>query len=465
MWDVTTNNLPKTTKLVEMFIDWYVLHPTMKVPAKPRNVRDILEKDSERVFRLLDDKTVYDFIIKCNHDYIHWDKLRYREMPNKTNPEYIWALIKIFRSQQCKSVKFHDWTFKYLLLNDAQRKLHLMDKGTTGRLETGLESINTAGRSRYIISSLMEEAIASSQLEGAATTRKIAKEILRLKRKPENYSEQMIVNGYETMQKMTKMKDATLTPETILKLHKNITKDTLEDKNDEGRFRDNNEIVVGAPLEYGKIYYTPPDYKKINGLMEEFCEFASNDYGEFIHPVIKGIFLHFLIGYIHPFNDGNGRTARTIFYWYMLSRGYWLFEYMSISRIILRSKTKYGLAYLYTETDKNDLTYFINYNLNAIEEALYDMEDYINKKQKEYSEALNLIQGIKDINLRQAEILKGFMRNPEKRFVINEILTTYNVAYDTARNDLLHLTELGYLEKIKIKNKFIFELSKHDINR
>ncbi|RLG29242.1 transposase [Methanosarcinales archaeon] len=407
---------------------------------------------------------VYDFVIKCNQDYIHWDKLRYKEIPNKTNPKYIWVLIKIFRSQQFKPIKFNDWVFKYLLLNDAQRKLHLMDKGTAGHLETGLESVNTGGRGRYIISSLMEEAIASSQLEGAATTRKIAKEILRLKRKPINYSERMIVNGYETMQKMTKMKDRTLTPEIILKLHKNITKDTLEDKNDEGRFRDNNEIFVGDSLEYGKIYHTPPDYKKINGLMEDFCEFASNDEGEFIHPVVKGIILHFLIGYIHPFSDGNGRTARTIFYWYVLSRGYWLFEYMSVSRIILRSKTKYGLAYLYTETDENDLTYFINYNLDSIDEALHDMEAYISKKQKEYSEALDLIQGINDINSRQAEILKNFMRRHEKNFVINEIMTTYNVAYDTARNDLLHLTELGYLEKTKIKNKFVFKLSKHDIS-
>ncbi len=57
------------------------------------------------------------------------------------------------------------------------------------------------------------------------------------------------------------------------------------------------------------------------------------------------------------------------------------------------------------------------------------------------------------------------MRHPEKNFVINEIMATYNVAYDTARNDLLHLTELGYLEKTKIKNKFVFKLSEHDINR
>jgi len=110
----------------------------MKVPEKPKNLRDILEKNSWQVFKLLNDETVYDFVIKCNQDYIHWDKLRYKEIPNKINPEYIWALIKIFRSQQFKQIKFNDWIFKYLLLNDAQKKLHFMDKRTAGQLETAL---------------------------------------------------------------------------------------------------------------------------------------------------------------------------------------------------------------------------------------------------------------------------------------------------------------------------------------
>lgn len=432
----------------------------MKVPEKPKNMTDIFKGKKFRIFRLLDDKTISDFIVKCNQDYIHWDKLRYKQIPKEKNPEHIWALMKMFRSLQYKPLKFNDWVFKYILLDDVLKKLHLMDKSAAGHLETGLESVNTEGKNRYIVSALMEEAIASSQLEGAATTRKIAKEILKLKKKPRDYSEQMIVNGYDTIQKVTKMKNEALTPEMILELQRNITKNTLRDKNDEGRFRNNNETIVGNPLKHDRIYHIPPDYTKINKLIEEFCEFANNDDGEFVHPVIKGIILHFLIGYIHPFNDGNGRTARTIFYWYVLSRGYWLFEYMSVSRIILRSKTKYGLAYLYTETDENDLTYFINYNLNAIEEALHDMEAYIDMKQKEYLEALSLIRNIKDINLRQTELLKEFVKNPDKNFVIKEIVTTYNVAYDTARNDLLHLTDLGYLEKVKIKNKFIFRLSK-----
>lgn len=435
----------------------------MKIPKTPPKVNQILDKSHAKVFSLLEDKQIRELITKYNQEYVHWEQLRYKKIPNDENPEFIWALLKVFRNQQYKIFKFNGWHFPFVLLDDSLRKLHLLDKGAAGHLETGLESLNTEGRDRYIISSLMEEAIASSQLEGAATTRKIAKEMLRLRKKPRDYSEKMILNGYRTMQKVVRMKNKTITPEMILELHKEITQDTLKDKREEGVFRDNNEIVVGDPLIAENIYHKPPEYQKIPELIDEFCKFASDDNHDFIHPIIKGIILHFLIGYIHPFSDGNGRTARTIFYWYVLTRGYWLFEFMAVSRIILRSKTNYGLAYLYTETDDKDLTYFIKFNLSAIEEAFEEMERYISKKQKEQAEAMRLIQGTKDINLRQAEILKEFIKNPDKNFVISEVMTIYGVAYDTSRNDLFHLENLGYIQKIKIKKKYVFNLAKKNV--
>ena len=288
--------------------------------------------------------------------------------------------------------------------------------------------------------------------------------MLLQKKKPKNFSEQMIVNGYHTIQKIVKLKEKKITSEMILELHRNITQDTLKDKAYEGQWRTNNEVVVADPVEADKIYHQPPNYQDVPRLMEEFCEFASNDEQEFINPIIKGIILHFLIGYIHPFEDGNGRTARAIFYWYVLTRGYWLFEFMAISRIILRAKVKYGLAYLYTETDENDLTYFIDYNLDCIEESLHEMEKYIQQKQQEQTEAMRLIKSIKNVNLRQAEILKQLIKDPERSVVVNEIISAYGVAYDTARSDLLYLTKLGYLEMIKVQKRYVFKLSQKKIS-
>ena len=201
--------------------------------------------------------------------------------------------------------------------------------------------------------------------------------MLRKGIRPRNRSEQMIVNNYEAMRSILEMKDEPLTPELILKIHRIVTKGTLDDAL-AGRFRKTDDLVVADPVT-GTVYHRPPDHSEVPGMIEELCRFANADEGaeRFIHPIIKGIILHFLIGYIHPFEDGNGRTARSIFYWYVISRGYWLFEYMPISRIILRSKRDYALAYLRTEYDEMDLTYFILYNIRCIEEAREDLIAYI----------------------------------------------------------------------------------------
>ena len=87
------------------------------------------------------------------------------------------------------------------------------------------------------------------------------------------------------------------------------------------------------------------------------------------HHHIRAIILHFWLAYGHPFVDGNGRTARALFYWAMLHEGYWLFEFISISNILRKAPAQYGLSFLYSETDDNDLTYFIVAQTKVIRRA------------------------------------------------------------------------------------------------
>ncbi|MDO9034976.1 MAG: Fic family protein, partial [Methanoregula sp.] len=296
--------------------------------------------------------------------------------------------------------------------------------------------------------------------EGAATTRSIAKEMLRKGRKPRNNSEQMVLNNYEAMNFILEHKDDPLTPALILEIHRLVTKGTL-DKNSVGQFRTSNDIVVANPVTR-VIYHRPPDFLEIEKFIEALCTFANQgghdeDHGEdYIHPVIKGIILHFLIGYVHPFNDGNGRTARSIFYWYVLSRGYWMFEYMPISRIILRSKKKYSLAYLYSQYDEMDLTYFLLYNLSCINDAKKDLMQYLEKKNTEQIATKSIIRKIPDISPREGDILRTMMEQSNEDFTIREIMQQYNTVYETARTDLLHLADLGYIVREKRGREFVF---------
>lgn len=408
------------------------------------------QEDLKSAWECAKDPEVLNAAFRYNRKYLHWEELRRRELPADTL--YIWILMKAFRSKDEKFLKFNEILLKYNLLDDFSEKLHFLDKSAAGSISSGLESMNLE-KDRFIINSLMEEAIASSQIEGAAVTRRIAKEMLQKRRKPRNKDERMVLNNYLTMKDILRIKNRDLTKELILKIHRMITEKTLENPADEECFRDNNEIRIYDHR--GNVLHTPPDYKKIDQYIDKFCEFANGKDEEFIHPAIKGIILHFLMGYIHPFNDGNGRCARSIFYWFMLKNDYWLFEYMAVSRVINNSGGKYKLAYQYTESDDGDLTHFLKYNLGAITAAVEEIIKYIDKKQKENTETINILKE-EDFSLRQIEILKSVMKKPQKPVTIKEITEVWNVAYATARKDLLTLEKKGYLTGKKSGKTYYF---------
>ncbi|MFA5332446.1 MAG: Fic family protein [Methanoregula sp.] len=407
----------------------------------------------------LDDRFKED-VTEYNRRYLHWDELKYR-IPSPERRKQIWAVMKLYREMRQEKIAYPPVRLTYTLIPEIVKNLHAIDSYLTGNIRIHNKTIRL--EPSYIINSFMEEAIASSILEGAATTRKVAKEMLRKGRKPRNVSERMVANNYGTMNYILEHKDDPLTPALLLEIHRLVTNGTIG--NDVvGRFRTNNNIVVANPATR-VIYHTPPDFHEILPMIDALCTFAnvtgtadtSDD--DYIHPVIKGIILHFLIGYIHPFEDGNGRTARSIFYWYVVSRGYWLFEYMPISRIILRSKKKYSLAYLHSEYDDRDLTYFLLYHLSCIDEARKDLLKYLEEKQSEQIATKAIVRKIPDISQREGDILRTMMEQREQYFTIREIMQQYSTVYETARTDLLHLTELGYLIKEKRGREFVFILN------
>ena len=411
---------------------------------------------------LLQDPGFLEEVAEYHRRYLSWDELKYR-IPDPERRNATWAVLKLLRQVQYEHVPFRRLPLDYSFIPGIARSLHAVDTYLSGTVRIHDRTI--APEETYIINSLMEEAIASSILEGAATTRKAAMEMLQKGKKPKNDAELMVLNNYEAMRFIREKKDVSLSPGLILDVHRIVTKGTIDDAY-VGRFRTTNDIVVADPRT-GRVYHTPPDVSEIEGFARDICAFANTadeasttGSGTFIHPVVKAILLHYLIGYLHPFNDGNGRTARSIFYWYVLSRGYWLFEFLPISRVILRSKKKYAWAYLDSEYDGSDVTYFIRYNLSCTDEALTDFLDYLEKQQAAESVTNTLLREIKEINPRQAHILRDMMENPDEYFSIRQVMQMYNTVYQTARTDLLHLAELGYINQEKRGREYLFIFNK-----
>lgn len=392
-----------------------------------------------------------DLIGHINTQYLYWDKVKYEKRPGDISAEELWSLVKLRRSSGARNIKIGNYTFAYNLTDFIQEGLHQFDMNMGGNLASG-SIIPEEDKDRYLVSSIMEEAIASSQIEGAVTTRQQAKEMLQKNVRPKTKSEQMIVNNYETIKKIVEIKQEPLTHERLLEIHRLMTRDTLDNSGDEGRYRSNNEIKV-VDAENNEVVHVPPAYTELPELMDDlFRFFNEKDPERFIHPIIKGCIIHFLIGYIHPFVDGNGRTARALFYWYLLRNGYWLTEYLSVSRLIVRSKTRYARAFQYTETDDNDLTYFLQYKIKVMELAYKELKAYIERKIREKKRLLNF-QRIQGVNERQALIIKWLYEEPDLLFSVKEIETRFGISNQTARTDLQGLAVMGYLQEVDLNKK------------
>lgn len=393
------------------------------------------------------DSNIMPIVDKVNADYEYWDKAKYKKLPEGYTPQMLWTNVKASRLRNMILV-WEKYGINLCVTSQMQRLCHEFDMkfGSFWEVEGDTQ---TAEKKYYLSSSLMEEAIYSSKMEGASTTRIVAKDMLRKKKSPQNKSQQMIVNNYNTIQYIVEHKDEPLTEETLLHIHRLMTEKTMDNPEDTGRFRTNDKVVVADMVE-GDIIYTPPSFQEIPEFVESLCNFFNNDNPRtFIHPIIRGIIVHFMLAFMHPFVDGNGRTARALFYWYMLKEGYKLTEYMSISRVIAKSKANYEKAFRYVENDGNDMGYFVAYNLRALEISFQQLRDYIQRKQREKRAASSFMMA-GNINQRQALILQRLKEEPDTIFTVKDVQEQFSVSSMTARKDLSDLVKQGYMTEIAL---------------
>ena len=398
---------------------------------------------------------VGDMIDKINETFEYWDSIKYKKCPTGCTPQQLWTFVKAARIRNSLTI-WDKYGVRLSLTNSMQKMCHQFDMYWGGSWGNN-SIIDTNNKEQYLISSLMEEAIYSSQMEGAATTRKVAKEMLRKKMTPRDKSQQMIHNNYQTIQYIVEHKDEPLSEELLLQIHRLMTDNTMQNPEDAGRFRSNNDVVVENGNTHETVH-TPPSYKDIPQFIKDLCVFFNDENPrQFIHPIIRGIVIHFMISFVHPFVDGNGRTARAMFFWYMLRQGYWLTEYLSISRVIARSKKAYEKAFLYTEADGMDIGYFVAYNLKVLEQSFQQLQNYIKRKQEE-KKAASLFLRMGNFNERQAQIIKLFADDPNTLVTIKDLEVRFGVSPTTAKTDIIGLLEKDIVSEIslnKVKRAYV----------
>ncbi len=392
--------------------------------------------------------------------YYHWDKIRHLAPPEGLSTPEWWLALKFRRGTQYRGLPLRDTggkPFVYAFADPIPERLHEIDLSLGGSIGMPEQVTNRETKDRYLVSSLIEEAITSSQLEGAATTREQAREMILANRKPRDTAERMILNNYLTMRHLADMKTRELTPELVLDLHTRVTSDTLADATDAGQIRSSDRAVRVHDSAENAVLHEPPPADELDKRMDSMCAFANgeSEHG-YVHPVLRSIILHFWLAYDHPFVDGNGRTARALFYWSMLRYEYWLCEYISISEILLKAPSKYARSFRYTETDENDLTYFILYQLDVIRRAIAQLRRYVKRKTSELQRLEAELKATTLLNHRQRALIGHALRHPRHIYSVESHLRSHNVVHQTARNDLLDLAERKLLTARKVGRKWRF---------
>ncbi len=437
----------------------------MKLPVPPPDfsnlVREVLSRTSES--SQLDELMNLSLGAAPDGKYRHWDTFRHTPDVSGFTPEERWLAVKFARKAMYRPLPLrdvHGQPFQYALANPVLEMLHQIDRNAGGNIRGSEQVTNPATRDTYLFRSVLEEAITSSQLEGASTTRKVAKAMIQEGRAPISRGERMILNNYQGMLFIRDNVHQSLTPEIVIELQRRLTDGTLDDPDAAGRFRREDEHIV-VEDEAGTRLHTPPDANELVDRMQAMCDFANGlQPGEFIPPAFRAILLHFWLAYDHPFVDGNGRTARALFYWSMAREGYWLCEYVSISRILRKARAQYARSYLYTETDDNDVTYFVLYQMRVLLRAIADLHDFLARKAAEIHEAEEIVRRASavnsELNPRQLALINHALKTATARYTVESHRISHGVSYETARSDLLKLARLRLLDQRKAGKTLVF---------
>ena len=259
----------------------------------------------------------------------------------------------------------------------------------------------------------------------------------------------MIVNNFKIISTIQDdFKDRELDLDLLCEIHAMITDGTVPSSEQFRLRKDEDNIVVQGQIgseEY--IAHVPPKEKFLNENIKSLIEFANNDdEANFTHPIIKAIMLHFWIGYLHPFTDGNGRLARALFYWYLLRKGYWTFMYLPISTIIKRNPNQYAMAYIYSEQDDFDVTYFCDFHIKKILQGIVEFEEYLDEKIDENKLVEKSVSIKYILNDRQKQLIYYLVSDDSPAVSVNTHTTLHGVTRQTAAKDFKELQNYGLIE-------------------
>lgn len=380
--------------------------------------------------------------------YLPLEDIKYRLGPlgfsSKDWPQ-IKARIQLFRKMgsipffvNCIDKRF--WYFPADVIYQKTQKIETLGH----RLHYQIESSGSF-KKEFLMNSTIEESVVSSIYEGANSTRAQAKAFIERREPAKNKDEQMLLNNYTAMLWIQDNHGLPISNELILKVHEIVTKDTLEEKNTSfcGRFRDN--VVYVGPHE--GILQT-----KIDETLKEVINLVTS-HPRALHGIIRGILLHYFIAYIHPFFDGNGRTARTLFYLQTAKSDLKFVELLSVSADLKKRGKKYEQSFEEVKQHDLDMTFFIDFCLDSLLKALERVEEKVN-----YLIDIARLRDAKGLSSHQVSLLQKMALHKYRAVDIESYAQSISRSREVARQELKFLAQEKLLREERKGKKFVYQI-------
>lgn len=396
--------------------------------------------------------------------YLHWEDFRHRALPEGWTHEQLWALILMNRrGKPLEALRDKAGSpFRLNRSDPLSAALHRIDTKEVlwKALRPGGGAPEASSDVSYRLMAAIEEAHASSAIEGAVTTRRQSRELLRSGRDPSNVSERMVWNNFQAIEQLDRWTADPLAPELVLEMQAVVT-DGLLEPGECGHLRRDDDVRIFDQLT-GEVVFVPPPATELPARLEALCDFANAPVSDetFVHPVTRAILLHHQLAYDHPFADGNGRTARLLFMWSVLRSGYHWFRSLSISRAVNGARSRYYRAFQEVQTAGGDVTYFVRQQVRCIELEIQHLADFLSKRAslEAWLESKQAIES--ELNTRQLALVEHALQQPDTIFTTREHRQFHGVTQPTAWKDLTDLVQRGLLTESKQGRRSLYSPSK-----
>jgi Fic family protein len=244
--------------------------------------------------------------------------------------------------------------------------------------------------------------------------------------------------------------------EKTLKTLHSLTMQKLIDEKYIGEYRDKQVVVKSATD--GGIVFRPPVSFEIPYLVGEFLAWVTSPVSDSVHPLFKAAIMHYQFVFIHPFIEGNGRTARAMATLALYNSGYDFKRFFSIEQYFDSDVERYYQALLSVQqSGENDLTYWLEYFAYGLALEIDKVKHQVMKLSKDLKMKKDL--GTQVALSERQIILLELLHNQGQITSSDAQRVLPNISVDTILRDIKDLIQKGVVKKKGVTKGVRYELA------